>query len=362
MNTANNKFLSFLAKLCKLILFFGIGVLFIYLAVKDLTADDWKNLQESASQAVKGYSWIWLLCAFVAGVLSHYIRAVRTRQLLQPLGYNIRRSMSFVSVMVCYICNLAFPRLGEVLRCTCLQQFERVPFQKTLGTVVTERAIDFVILVLTVAIAILANTAILSQLVVDQETNMTLGQKLSQLFTGLIYNYKLYVVLVGLVLLVVVVRLTKKWWSGISIFVKIRNFFVGLWQGLVSIKDLKSPLLFVFYTLFIWFLYWSECFFCCQAFDFLSDFSLIAIFTVFAMGNIGFLIGPGGLGAYWWIVAGTLVFYGIDYSTGLAVSMVGWGVQTFMVLSVGSISLIAASLMKSKNGANNLEEDNVENN
>ena len=72
------------------------------------------------------------------------------------------------------------------------------------------------------------------------------------------------------------------------------------------------------------------------------------IYTIFAMGNIGFLIGPGGIGAYWWIVAGTLVFYGFEYNAGLAAGMVGWGVQTFMVLLVGTVALVAASMMKAK--------------
>lgn len=335
-------------KIIKFILFFGIGILFIYLSIKDLSHDDWVGLKDSAWQAARGYSWLWLLASFIAGVLSHYIRALRTRQLLQPLGYNVRRSMSFVSVMVCYISNLAFPRLGEVLRCTCLQQFERVPFQKTLGTVVTERAIDFMILVLTVFIAIVINTGILSTMKVDAATGLTLGEKLNGVFTGMLYNYKLYVMLFVIILFFVIARATRHKWGKIPFFVKLKNFFVGLWQGLVSIKDLNSPMLFVFYTATIWVLYFLECYFCCQAFDFLSGISIVMIYTIFAMGNIGFLIGPGGIGAYWWIVAGTLVFYGFEYNAGLAVGMVAWGVQTFMVLLVGTVALVAASMMKAK--------------
>ncbi len=354
-------FSDILKKIIKFVLFFGIGILFIYLSIKDLSRDDWVGLKESALQAARGYSWLWLLCSFLAGVLSHYIRALRTRQLLQPLGYNIRRSMSFVSVMVCYISNLAFPRLGEVLRCTCLQQFERVPFQKTLGTVVTERAIDLMILVTTVFVAIVINTGILSTMVVDASTGLTLGEKLSGVFTGMLYNYKLYVVLLVLVLFFVVARATRHKWGKIPFFVKIKNFFVGLWQGLVSIKDLKSPLLFVFYTVAIWVLYFLECYFCCQAFGFLSGITIVMVYTIFAMGNIGFLIGPGGIGAYWWIVAGTFVFYGVEYNLGLAVGMVAWGVQTFMVLLVGTIALVAASLMRAKSNSEVKDESSTEN-
>ena len=350
-----------LKKIIKFVLFFGIGILFIYLSIKDLSHDDWIGLKESALQAARGYSWLWLLGSFLAGVLAHYLRGVRTRQLLQPLGYNIRRSMSFVSVMVCYIANLAFPRLGEVLRCTCLQQFERVPFQKTLGTVVTERVIDLFLLVATVFIAILINTNILSNMVVDTSTGLTLGEKLTGIFTGMLFNYKLYIALLVLVIFFVIARVTRHKWGKIPFFVKVKDFFVGLWQGLLSIKDLKSPVLFVLYTAVIWVLYFLECYFCCQAFDFLSGAGMVMIFTIFAMGNIGFLIGPGGIGAYWWIVAGTLVFYGIEYNLGLAVGMVAWGVQTFMVLLVGTIALVAASMMKAKSNSEVKDESSTEN-
>ena len=88
--------------------------------------------------------------------------------------------------------------------------------------------------------------------------------------------------------------------------------------------------------------------FCFKAFDFLSGMSFVVMFSVFAIGNLGFLIGPGGIGVYPLIVAAMLVLYGVDYSAGLAAGWIGWGVQTLQVLVLGAFSLVATSFVKRK--------------
>lgn len=351
-----------LKRFIKLVLFFGIGILFVYLSVKDMTPEDFELLKSSAAQAMQGSAWLFLVLSFFTGVTAHYIRALRSRQLLRPLGYVVRRSTSFIAVMVCYISNLAFPRLGEILRCTTLRQLERVPFEKTLGSVLTERVIDLFFLILILLTAIFMNTDLLNTLMVDTDPvtglDISLGEKLSMVGYGLLHSYKFIVALLLFAVFCVVVYLTRAHWTKIPFFVKIKDFVVGIWQGLVAIKDLKNPMLFVVYTLTIWVLYFLQSYFTFKAFDFLSDIGLIAVFTVFAIGNIGFVVGPGGLGAYPLLAAGTLLLYGIDYSAGLAVGWVTWGVQTVMVLSVGVVALTVLSMMKkTKNNDGELSQD-----
>lgn len=340
-----NKIIVILKKILKLALFFGIGIFFIYLSIKDLTPEDIKMLKQSAAQVKEGSAWVFLLASLIIGAFSHYFRSLRSVLLLEPLNYQVRKSMSFFSVMVCYLANLAFPRLGEVLRCTFLQQYERVPFQKTLGTVVTERAIDVIFLLLIVGSAILMNTSVLSDLKVGDSS---LGEGISGKMNEMLHNHTLYILLIAVVIAIWIIYVTRKKWNKIPFFVKIKNFFVGVWQGLVSIKDLKHPFLFIFYTLMIWVCYFLGTYVCFFAFDFLSGLGISVVFSCFAFGLIGFVIGPGGLGAYPLIVAAVLVLYGVDYSAGLAAGWVGWSVQTLMVIVFGIISLIAAAFMKSK--------------
>ena len=345
MEQSTNKFGEIVKKILKFILFFGIGAFFIWLSVRKLSPDDVENLKESAAQVTRGSAWIFLFLAFLVGAISNYIRALRNRQLLQPLGYETRTSMVFYSVMVMYLANYAFPRLGEVLRCTFLQRYEKVPFEKSLGTVVTERAVDLICLIIVFISAFAINTGLLDTLKIG---DVTLRESMNAKFSGMVHNYTMFILIGAIVAFIVIAVLTKKWWSKINFFVKIKNFFVGIWQGLVSIKDLKNPGLFLVYTVSIWILWILETVFCFQAFDFLSGMSFTVMFSVFAIGNLGFLIGPGGIGAYPLIVAEMLVLYGVDYSAGLAAGWIGWGVQTLQVLVLGVFSLIATSFVKRK--------------
>ena len=347
MEKKRSKFAEFVIKAVKFILFFGVGILCIYLCVHGMTAEQMTEVKEAAKMAVQGNGWIFISLAFLSGVLSDYVRALRNRQLLEPLGYKVRRSSAFFSVMVCYITNLALPRVGEVLRCTFLYQYERVPFQKSLGTVVTERAVDMICLLIVLFSAIFVNTGILSQMVVD-DAGTTLGMKLSSSLNGMLHNYLFFIILALCIVFFIIAYRTRERWGKVGVFAKIRNFFTGLWQGLISIKDVRQPWLFIVYSVGLWVLYFAEALFCCQAFPFLDHLTILGIYTVFAMGNIGFLLSPGGIGSYAFIVAYALLLYKIPLPLGFAVGWVGWGVQTAMVLIVGTIALIAASVMKRK--------------
>lgn len=339
--------IDILIKALKFILFFGVGVFFVWISVRKLSPEDVAHLKDSARQVTKGTAWVFLFLAYLVGAISNYIRALRQRQLLQPLGYETRRSMVFYSVMVCYLANYVFPRLGEVLRCSFLQRYEKVPFDKSLGTVVTERAVDFIIMMMIIITAFLINTGLMDKLHIGDST---MREVLSSKADGMAHNYTLYIILGVLVLLIVAIILTRKWWSKVKLFVKIKDFFVGIWQGLISIKDVRRPWLFIFYSLLIWVLWVLETVFCFQAFDYLSEYTFVMMFTVFAMGNIGFLIGPGGIGTYPLIVAAMIVLYSGSefYAPGLATGWIAWAVQTIQVLTLGLFSLAATAFMKRK--------------
>ena len=343
-------------QILQLILFLSLGVFFIWLSTKGLTSEDKKSLMESVSQINNPASWAFLFLSLIAGVLAHYFRALRSVLLIEPLNYKIRKSMSFYAVMVCYLANLAFPRLGEVLRCTFLQRYEKVPFQKSLGTIVTERVLDIIIWFVLMIIVILMNTSVLSNLIIDKENAITFGMWIENTGMSLLTNYFLYIAFAMVVALGLAVFFTRKWWSKISIFVKIKNILIGVWQGLISIKDVKRPVLFVIYTVLIWVFYFLGTYLCFFAFDFLAQLGPFPAFSILIFGAIGFMVAQGGLGAYPMIVAGILVLYGVSYSAGLAAGWVGWGVQTVMIIIFGLVSLIMASLMN-RTGENKIETE-----
>lgn len=254
--------------------------------------------------------------------------------------------MAFYSVMVCYLANLALPRLGEVLRCTFLQRFERVPFQKSLGAVLTERAVDVLCWAVMFLVAIAMNTGMLNQLVIDDNTNMTIGMWMETKGLSVLGDYFIYILLAFIALIVLVGYLTRKWWMKSKLMMKVWDFILGIWQGFISIKNLPKPGLYVLWTALMWVFYLLGNLLCLYAFPFLNGAGVGAAFTVLTFSTIAFMVSQAGLGSYPLIVAGILMIYGADYTQGLAAGWIGWILQQVVVLVLGFASLILASFYK----------------
>ena len=186
---------TILKDILKLILFLGLGVFFIWLSIKDLSKEDIQMIFSSMSLVNNPHGWLFITLSVIAIVAADLIRAARAELLLKSIHYRPRFSMMFYSVMVCYLANLALPRLGEILRCTFLQRYENIPFQKTLGTVILERAVDLVCWLFLLVIALLLNNGLLSQLVVDQSTGTTLQEWFAQKGLSYVGNYLIYAII-----------------------------------------------------------------------------------------------------------------------------------------------------------------------
>jgi len=338
-------------KIIQLLIFLGLGIFFIWFSVRDLTPEDVGKITESAKGVLNAKSLFFIFLSMACGVAAHYLRALRNILLIDPLGYHVRKTTAFYSVMTCYLANLAVPRLGEVLRCTLIQRYDQVPFQKSFGTVVVERAFDLIIFAMFFVLLVFLNTELLSNLMINKQEGITLGVWVNEKWTALwAMKYLLLGALIGLIVILLIfkhIKTTRKTDKKESKIVgKIKNIFVGLWQGLISVKDLKQPYLFIIYTIGIWILYYLGVFTCFLAFDFLQNLGFMPMFVVMVVGTIGFIIAQGGLGAYPLILAGILALYGIDYAQGLAAGWFGWAAQQLMVVVVGFITLILASFLK----------------
>lgn len=350
------KFKKLLPNILKTILFVGLGILFIWLSIKDLSREDIQMIFSSMSLVNNPRGWFFIGLSVVAIVAADLIRAARAELLLKSIHYRPRFSMMFYSVMVCYIANLALPRLGEILRCSFLQRYENVPFQKSLGTVILERAVDVVCWLFLLIIALLLNNDLLSNLIVDQSQQLTLQDWFAQKGLSYVGNYLLYIIIAVIALLVVIVRLTRNWWQKRPALVKVANFFKGIWRGFVSIKDIPNPWHFVFWTVAMWVSYYLGVYFFFHALPYLQHVGPGAAFTVLIFGTIAFMISQGGLGAYPLITAGIVMLYGISYTQGLAAGWIGWILQTAVSLVLGLFSLIATSFYKRHDAAEIPEE------
>ena len=351
------KFKKILPDILKTSIFVGLGILFIWLSIKDLSKDDIQMIFSSMSLVNNPQGWFFIGLSALAIIAADLIRAARAELLLKSIHYKPRFSMMFYSVMVCYLANLALPRLGEVLRCTFLQRYENVPFQKSLGTVILERAVDVVCWLFLLIIALLLNNGLLSNLIVDQSQQLTLEDWFAQKGLSYVGNYLLYIIIAVIALLVVIIRLTRNWWQKRPALVKVANFFKGIWRGFVSIKDIPNPWHFVFWTVAMWICYYLGvyCFF--HALPYLNHIGPGAAFTVLIFGTIAFMISQGGLGSYPLITAGIVMLYGIPYTQGLAAGWIGWILQTAVSLILGLFSLVATSFYKRHDAAEIPEEE-----
>ena len=294
-----------IGNIIKFVFFVGLGIFFIYWFLSKLTSDEKAQIW----QAFDNVNYFWVAVVFVTGVLSHVIRALRWRLLFEPLGYKPRVSTTFGAVMIAYLANLAVPRLGEVLRCGVLNQYEKVPIQTSLGTVVTERIIDLIGFALTVFLGLVLEFNLLKDYLYD-----ALSQKMAvpSLATLAIAG------IAGLLLCIALYRIFRKRLMQIPLFIKVKTTIIDFWQGIKSILHLRRPWLFVIYSLLIYVLYFLGGYIAFLVLPETMHLTLVAALMVYIFGSVGMMVTPCGIGLYPALISETLAIYKITKPIGYA--------------------------------------------
>ena len=326
----------------KFTLFLGLGIFIIWLSLKGLTPEE--RLQILHSFRIANYNWVIL--TIVLGITSHVLRALRWMLFFEPLGYHPSLKNTFFAVMVGYFANMAFPRLGEVTRCGILARYEQIPFNKSFGTVITERTIDMIIFISLFFLMIITQAG-----TIGHYLNMKIYPKLAEKFDNPLFS-KLFLftlIAIGVILLATAYLMRKRIFAS-AIFHKIKTLILGFWEGLKSLSQITKPVLFIFYSLAIWALYFLMIYVCFFCFTDTSSLSPGAALSGLVLGSVGIMVTPGGIGLYPAIIQETMLLYGIVRTTGLALGWISWTAQTSMILLTGGISLILLSFNKKTNG------------
>ena len=324
----------------RLLLFLTIGFLFIWIFLKDLTSAQKKQILESFSLA----NYWWLILSFFIGFLSHIFRTLRWEMLLHTINYKPQFKNTFLSLMIGYFANLAIPRLGEVTRCSILTKYEKIPFEKSFGTVVAERAFDILTFLILFFVNLLLQYNKISGYV-HQHIFHPLSEKFTFIGKGYILYFSVVIIIIVSLFLIVFIKKLKK----LKFFQKVIQVIRGFWDGLKSLSKVKNPLLFLLYTILIWLMYYLMSYVCFFSLVETSNPGLDAVFSVLIMGTIGIMVVQGGIGIYPVIVAETLTLYGITSIVGFALGWLIWGAQTFILLLAGIISLILLPLLNRNN-------------
>lgn len=309
----------------------------IWFSLRALTVGEGENKWDFLRQTWQAANKGWLLLMAVIAIISHVLRAERWRMLMKPAGYTTNLSFSFLSLMVGYLVNLVIPRGGEVSRCYNLYKLDKTPVEISFGTVVVERVVDLVCLLLLIALSFAVEAEKLFRFI----NTLPIGEGESKLKTILYVTFGLIVVAVALIILI---RKNQK----INAFLK--KTWLGFREGLLSVFRLENKGKFILYSVLIWFLYFLMSYTVILAFPETEKLGVSAVLSLFAIGSIAMAAPlPGGTGSYHVLVPQGLVFlYHIPQSEAVAFTFIFHGWQTAIMIVGGAISLVVTSYFVKK--------------
>jgi uncharacterized protein (TIRG00374 family) len=318
------------------IVLLGIGVLFIWLSVRAITPEQKVKIIDAFKEA----DYFWVAISLLISFFSHFFRAYRWNYLLKPTGHKINLLNANCHVLIGYLANYGIPRMGEISRCTLATKYDDVPFEVALGTVITERVIDFILFLLIFAFTFLVQfnelIGLANQYIFDPVRSRLSG--ISQSPTKIIV-----LSLIVLIMIAAFFVLRKKFSSLLK--GKLGGILKGMGQGLSSIAKMDKPFQFIVLSFMIWACYFYSLYVCFFALNGTSHLGQKECLALLIFGTFGVIFSPGGLGAYPAIVGGILlVTYHVDEVSSFALPWLSWTSQFVLILFLGLVSLIVLPL------------------
>ncbi|MFL9834356.1 lysylphosphatidylglycerol synthase transmembrane domain-containing protein [Chryseobacterium terrae] len=318
---------------------------FLWLALRGL---DFKVIQKSLSKA----NYLWVAFAAVFALLAYWFRAIRWNLLLEPMGHKISNSNALWSLSFGYLMNLTIPRSGEVARATALYGVEKVPVDKSFGTIILERVVDLICMLGFLLLTLIFKfKAIVSfyDFVMQQKDEKEVfvpnffERMMMKLGVEDFDSFYLYLKISILILILTAIIIFYKYKKDALI-----NFGKGILQGLTSIFKLKEKGKFIIYTIGIWVSYYFAAYLVCFALPETSDFTFADGFFIIVVGTLGMIIpASGGIGAFnlamkygfmaLFLAVGKSAEFGGEM--GLTYSFISLPLQIFVMLVMGLISI-----------------------
>lgn len=325
----------------KLLLPVLLGGVILYWMYRDF---DFKRIE---SVMLYDMDWTWMLLSLPFGITAQLFRGIRWRQTLEPVGERPRLSTCVNSIFLSYAASLVIPRIGEFTRCGVLSRCDGVSFPKALGTVVTERAIDTLLVMLITGLTLLAQMRIFGSFF--QSTGTSLD--------SILCNFSATGYIVTAVCAVAILVLLHFLLKRLAIYNKVKATLSGIWQGMISLRSVKNIPLFIILTLGIWgsyFLHYYLTFFC---FEFTSGLGLMCGLATFVVGSIAVIVPtPNGAGPWHFAVKTMLLIYGATAISGrritadeaLSFVLIVHTIQTMLVVLLGVAAWIMIGLKEKR--------------
>ena len=292
-----------------------IGLFCIYYSFKDISFSEFKEYFTKIN-------YLWVFVGISLGALSHISRSYRWKFLIEPLGYKLGFINSVLTVFSAYLINYTVPRAGDIARGTMISKYENIPFEKAIGTIVAERAVDVLCILIIILIGLIIEF-----------------DKISNKLTGFIEESDFSTVLLSQFIVVIVTLMVYLIIKRFKFYKKIKSFLSGLIDGITIIFKMKNRNQFIFHSIFIWLMYVLMFYFTSKAFVDLNQVTFFQLTISFTLAALSIMLSNGGIGIYPLAVEESLGWYGVQSATGLAFGWVMWLSQTLMVVIFGGLSL-----------------------
>ena len=315
-------------QILQFVIFFGLGGGLMYWQFSRFSEVE----REQFYRGIREANYVWFFVAVLIGAFAHILRAVRWQMLLTPLNRRVGFGTRFYAVMLGYLANYAFPKLGEVVRPTVLVASDDVPFTESFGTVVVERIVDLLCLGLIFVIVLLVEFAHLQDLFMKY-----IGEPAMVKLTGITGSpVKMALLIGGLVIVVAAFFYIRKKITG-----KAKTFLNGLKDGILSVRKVKRPGVFIFQTLLIWAGYYFSMYIVFFCFRETSHLTLNTALILLLFGTFGAIFTPGGIGAYQIIITAIMIDLSPDSAPAAAsFAWLSWGAQVATVLLFTGVAVL----------------------
>lgn len=310
-----------------------MGAFIFWLIYKD------QDIERIKSVLRNDVNYWWVALSLLLGLLSHISRTLRWGLMIEPIGHKPRFINTFLAVMVGYFMNMAFPRMGEVSRCGVLARYEKISFTKLVGTVVAERLVDLISLLILLGVIIVAQFGKMLHFI---NANPEIHEKLVAAFSS---PY----LIVGVVVIAILFFVFRNAFKGTVFFKKILEIIQNFKEGFISIRNIKKKGWFFFHSAFIWLMYYLMLYVIFFSFEFTSDLNPIAGLTTFVLASFG-MVAPvqGGIGAWHFMAKEALSLYGVANENGIIFAFVAHTSMTAMIILIGAISVAILPFINSK--------------
>ena len=309
---------------------------------------DFKSIEHVLANEM---DWGWMLLSFPFGIMAQVLRGWRWRQTLEPVGERPRYATCVNSIFLSFATSLVVPRIGEFLRCGVLKRYDGVSFAKALGTVVTERAIDTLLVLAITGLTLLGQFRVFATFFAETGTNLgTLASRFSA--TGYLVT-----AICAVAALALLHMLLKK----LSIYNKVKATLSGIWQGVVSLRGVSNIPLFCLFTIGIWacyFLHYYLTFFCFSA---TAGLGMACALVTFIVGSIAVIVPtPNGAGPWHFAVKTMLMLYGVAETDALYFVLIVHTVQTMLLIALGILAWAMLAFTKRRMGAEGENDETTE--